>query len=156
MKAAACWIIITHMKKRQRPKTLVCESKQRRRFHAGFLFSVTLPPFILLSKAKCKWIQALELKIFIYARLLSCTCLIFPFLFLVLLFLGNMQSLSGLHPGFHVRPWLLDWDADRRWERLKSQVEAALACRAESTPWRPCLLIRPDVLLMPTLHYKYF
>ncbi len=95
-------------------------------------------------------------KIFIYARLLSCTCLIFPFLFLLLLFLGNMQSLTGLHPGFHVRPWLLDWDTGRHWERLKSQVEVELACRAESARWRLCLLIRPDVLLMPALHYKYF
>lgn len=95
-------------------------------------------------------------KIFIYACLLSCTCLILPFLFLLLLFLGNMQSLSGLHPDFHVRPWLLDWDADRRWKRLKSQVEAEWACRVEPVRWRPCLLIRPDVLLMPALHYKYF
>lgn len=95
-------------------------------------------------------------KIFIYACLLSHTCLILPFLSLVLLFLGNMQSLSGLHPDFHVGPWLLDWDADRRWERLKRQVEAELACRAESARWRPCLLIGADTLLMPALHYKYF
>lgn len=155
MKAAACWIIITHMKKKQQTKnTFVCESKQRQDFHTCSLWLCRLS--FCSPKPNANEARRWNFNIFIYARLLSCTCLILPFLFLLLLFLGNMQSLSGLHPGFHVRPWLLDWDADRRGERLTSQVEAELACRVESARWRPCLLIRPDVLLMPALHYKYF
>lgn len=137
MKAAACWIIITHTK--TWPKTLVCLWVKTK---TGFQ-AVACSLWFYSAKPNANDTRHRNFKIFIYARLLSRTCLILPFLLLLLLFLGNMQSLSGLHPDFHVGSWLLDGAADRRWERLRSQVEqrqpaaqSALTPVSANAPWR--------------------